>query len=398
VTHSLNLVSEFINPVSESVNGRLKIYYSRQLLPIPGKIYLVLALAFCSYTLASVSYVSWLSWMSDLIPDRMRGRFFGTRNMVCGAAGITVMFIFGHLLDYLKAQPGHDLSLGFGITFATAVALGLWGLSYLRKMSEPPMARNGAPAPFRMHLALPFTSPNFRRFAFFALVWNFSVYFASPFFTLYFLRDLKFSYGFVALMGMTSAFADLVGMQVWGRISDKVKNKAVIQVGSWVAAFLPLAWVTVRPDSVAVPLVLNLVAGGFWAGINLCMNNLLLRITPQENRGSFLSVYNALAGLGAAAGPVLAGLAVKSVGGMVLHVASWQISSLQFVFVASTIMRILSVPLLTYVREPEAATIGQMVRIIRSVRGLNTANGFTSMLHPFIETVRHKERPPDQPQ
>ncbi|MDY6973587.1 MAG: hypothetical protein SV775_14865, partial [Thermodesulfobacteriota bacterium] len=89
------------------------------------------------------------------------------------------------------------------------------------------------------------------------LMWGFSVNFASPFFTLYFLRELRFSFTLVAVLGTLSAFADLTGIQLWGRISDRVKNKAVIQFSSWVAIFLPIVWVTVRPGSLFMPIILH---------------------------------------------------------------------------------------------------------------------------------------------
>lgn len=66
------------------------------------KYMIVLSLFFLSHGFASVSYVAWLSWTSDLVPEQMRGRFFGTRNMLCGIAGMIVIVIFGNLVDGLK--------------------------------------------------------------------------------------------------------------------------------------------------------------------------------------------------------------------------------------------------------------------------------------------------------
>jgi MFS family permease len=359
------------------------------------KHFVILSLIFVSHTFVSVSYVAWLSWTSDLVPDKIRGRFFGTRNMLCGAAGMIVIIVYGNFLDLLKPRP-HGLTLGFAFTFVSAVLFGILSLRYLNRIPEAqfnPVIDNGR---FYRHLSLPLKEANFRRFLLFSFLWNFSVYFASPFFTLYFLRDLRFSYGFVAILGMISSFADLTAMQLWGKISDRVKNKAVIQLASWVAVFLPLAWAIVRPGSLLMPIFLHIVGGGFWAGINLCMNNLLLRISPQENRTMFLSAYNITGGLGAAAGPILAGLAIKSGSNLTLHFFSWTVLPLQVIFVTSTLFRLLSLRLFKYVYEPEEVTVGQMVRILRSVRGLNMANGFNYLLHPFLEISRSKSESKEQ--
>jgi len=254
------------------------------------KHFVILSLIFVSHTFVSVSYVAWLSWTSDLVPDGIRGRFFGTRNMLCGAAGMIVIIVYGNLLDLLKLRP-HGLTFGFAFTFVSAVLFGMLSLRYLNRIPEAqvnPVIDNG---PFYRHFSLPLKEANFRRFLLFTFLWSFSVYTASPFFTLYFLRDLNFSYGFVAVLAMTSSLADLLGMHLWGKISDRVRNRAIIRVASWVAVFLPLAWATVRPGSVVMPVFLHLAGGSFWAGINLCMNNFLLGISPRQSRGLYISLY-----------------------------------------------------------------------------------------------------------
>jgi MFS family permease len=366
------------------------------LLPIfsaPIKILVILSMFFLSYSLLSVSYVSWLSWMSDLVPDEERGRFFGTRNMLCGAAGVIVLVVFGKLNDTLDGQSNDGSPTGFVITFLSAVLFGILSLRFLNRVSEPQARHIQNGNSFRENLSHPFKQGNFRKFLIFAYLWGFSVNFASPFFTLYFLRDLRFSYGFVATLALLSTFADLIGMQFWGRISDRVKNKAVIRLAGWVAIFLPLAWVTVRPESLFMPIFLHLIGGGFWAGINLCMNNLLLRISPQEGKAWFLSIYNIVGGLGAATGPVLSGFVIISLGHLDLRVFSWNLVPIQAVFIASSLFRLLSFQIFKYINEPEEVSVGQMVRILRSVRGLNMAAGFNSLLHPFIETSKDKTKP-----
>ena len=348
----------------------------------------IIGLFFISHSCISVSYVSWLSWISDLIPDNIRGRFFGARNMICGIAGMLTMIIFGNVLDYLKHRSSMGLPLGFGVTFTAAVIFGLLGLRFLGRISEPRVSRYAGAGSFREFLYLPFREKNFKNFLMFSFIWSFSVYFASPFFTLYFLRYLKFSYGFIAVLGTVAACADLIGMQVWGRISDKVKNKAIIRLASWVAVLLPLAWVTVRPGTHVVPILLNLVGGGFWAGINLSMNNLLLGISPRENKEIFLSSYNILAGLGAALGPILSGLVLKYMADADFQLLGREMLPLQVVFLTSTLLRLFSLGLFRKVYEPEEATVGQLVRVLRSVRGLNVATGFNYLLHPFVEITR----------
>lgn len=353
----------------------------------PEKSFLVLGVIFISYCCSSVSGVAWLSLMSDLAPEGKRGSFFGTRNMLCGAAGMTAMIVFGKLLDYSERHLPNGLSLGFAFAFFSAALLGAFSLRFLNRVTDPGAARVAVARPFYRDFVIPFREANFRKFLGFAFTWSFSVYFAAPFFTLYFLQHLNFSYGFIAALGTISGFADLLGMRLWGRLSDKTKNKAVIRFSSWVAIFLPFAWVFVRPGSYVAPIIINFVGGGFWAGINLCMNNLLLGISPKENRSLFLSMYSIFAGVGAATSPILAGLLLKSMTSIsVLH---WTVLPLHIVFLISTMLRLVSFQLFRRVREPEEVGVGQMVRVLKGVRGLNVASGFNYLLHPFIEIAKN---------
>ncbi len=353
---------------------------------------IILALIFLSYSFASISYVSWLSWMSEIVPNDMRGRFFGSRNMFAGAATMVTMIVFGKLLDDLNKQEWFGLPSGFAITIVCAILFGISSLHFLTRVSEPaPIQEPIAHVPFKRLIVQPFREPNFRFFLAFALAWGFSVNFASPFFTVYLLRELGLTYGFVATLGILSAFADLIGMQFWGRVSDRVKNKAVIQFSGWVAIFLPLAWVTVRPQNFVMPIILHVVGGGFWAGINLCMNNLLLRISHAENKAFYFSVFNTTAGLGAAAGPVLAGLFLGVLDNSSMRLFDREVLPLQIVFAISTLLRLLSFQILRLVHEPEEAKPVEVIRILRGIRGMNVTSGFNFLLHPFVAVKKDKE-------
>lgn len=356
------------------------------------KIALVLVLIFLAHAFISTSYVAWFSWTSDLVPDRLLGRFFGTRNMINGIAGMATIVGFGYLLDTVTRHASNGQIIGFSLVFSSAVMGGILSLAFLKQVADPTKLKT-QDSPVRLTDFLhPVHSRNFKSFLRYSILWNFSVYFASPFFTLYFLRDLGFSYAFISTLGMISALADLTAMRLWGSISDKVRNKAVIQACSWITVFLPFLWTFVRPDQVLLPLLLHTVGGAFWAGINLCTNNLVLRITPREDRAICFSWHNIIAGVGATTAPIAAGLAIKFLGTADLHLLHPAITPLRLVFAASTVLRLFSLQLLKFVQEPEEVPVSQLIRILRNVRSLNTTNGFQALLHPFVEAPLAEEK------
>ncbi len=340
------------------------------------QIILVLGLYSASQAFGAMSHVAWLAWTSDLVPDQILGKFFGTRNMLCGAAGISAVLIFGNLVDALKSHPGTS-ALAFAIPFYCAVLFGLASVHFMNRISE-----TAAPSPFAgnmLHeLVKPFREDNFRRFLLFVLSWNFSVFLAAPFFALYFLRELNYNYSFIALLTTLGSVVELVGMKFWGAVSDRVKNRAVIQVAGWGVVVSPSLWILVRPNDVILPLILQTIGGGLWAGVSLCTHNMNLRISPQENRVWFISAYNIAAGLGAAVAPVVAGgflsLLPDPVSG------STALLPLHYLFVTSSIMRVVSLFLLSRVHEPQETRARELLSFL--VRSLRPALAESAALHP----------------
>jgi MFS family permease len=315
---------------------------------------------------SSVSYIAWISWTSDLVPDEIRGAFFGTRNMLCGAAGIAAILIFGNLIDIFNSGSGRSPLL-FVVPFGFAVLFGLISSIYLNRISDiPAPAFNGKS--FFQELAGPFRDSNFRKYLLFTLCWNFSVHMAAPFFALYFLRELNYSYGFVAMLTTIAALVDMFTAKFWGALSDQIKNKTVMQVTGWGVVFLPALWVWVRPEDFILPVVIQILSGGFWAGFGLCGNNLLLRISPQEDRVWFISANSIIAGLGAALAPIVGGVILNLLNHATPAANAGGILPLHYLFMASSLLRMLSLLLFGFIHEPQEKSFRQAVQMFFSMR------------------------------
>lgn len=341
-----------------------------------GRVILVLGLYFTSQAFGSMSYVSWLAWTSELVPDEIRGKFFGTRNMLCGAAGIAAILIFGNLVDVLKSHS-ESSALALATPFFCAVLFGVASVHFMNRVPKA-AAPIGCTGNLLPELVKPLRKGNFRNFLLFVLVWNFSVYVSAPFFALYFLSELNYSYGFIALLTTFGSLADLVGMKFWGAVSDRVKNRAVIQVAGWGVVVLPSLWILVRPEDVLLPLFMQTIGGGLWAGVSLCIHNMNLRISPQESRIWFISAYNITAGLGAAVAPVIAGCFLSAMSDRAPGPPG--ILPLHYLFIASSAMRVVSMLLLNRVREPQQSNAGELLSLF--FRSIRPAIAKSAPIHP----------------
>ena len=81
---------------------------------------------------------AWVAWMGDLVPDRLRGRFFGRRTIFLSIAGTLTSLGAAILLDRL-APIGWT---GAALSALTAVAFlaGVVSVVLMLRQHEPPAA------------------------------------------------------------------------------------------------------------------------------------------------------------------------------------------------------------------------------------------------------------------
>jgi len=334
----------------------------------------------------AISGVAWLSWISDLVPETHRGRFFGKRNMIIGVAVLSITMLGGKFIDVFG-----DPIWAFQILFVAAIIAGAISITYLQRIPEP-----ASPPPVQKEnyfrtIFLPVKDHNFRMLLLFAMMWSFSVNFAAPFFIVYKIKELHLSYTFVAFLISLNSFFDLLGMRFWGRFSDKVGNRPVMILCSFFATFLPFGWLWTSADSFSIYLLLpmlQIIGGFFWAGMNLASVNMLFGLAPSENKAVYFSAYASVNGISAAVASLGGGILGLAMAHRGLDLIVIQIVGLKIIFLVSWVLRCLSIPLLWRVHEPKGLPFPQAIRVLRSVRSINSTQGFNPLLHYFIQTIR----------
>jgi MFS family permease len=193
---------------------------------------------------------------------------------------------------------------------------------------------------------------NFVRFSIFFALMQFAVAIASPFFTVYMLRDLQFSY--LAFMGNTgmSILVQFLTLNQWGRISDVFGNRRILGTTGVLVPLMPLLWIF--STNYWYLLCAQALSGLAWAGFTLSASNFIYDLIARDKRATYLSVHNVLASIGIFGGAMLGGylgLVMPTQIALAGITISW-LSPLLGVFVISTLARALVVVfLLPKIRE-----------------------------------------------
>lgn len=240
---------------------------------------------------ANLAAPQWSSLMGELVPERKRGRYFALRNRLGSITSFLALIAAGlvlHLFD------GAGLAFwGFVLIFLAASAGRVVSLWHLAQMHDPPAKAHPADSTPDAAWWRRLQRSPFARFSLFFALMQLSVAIASPFFTVYMLRDLHFSYFQFTVNTAASVLMQVLSLNTWGRWCDRYGNRRVLVLAGSLIPLLPVFWLMTTD-----PWLLLLVqgfGGASWAGFSLAAANYLYELTPSHRRVGYLARHNVLA-------------------------------------------------------------------------------------------------------
>lgn len=334
--------------------------------------------------------VAWTSWISDLIPPRLRGRFFGKRNFVCHSLGAVTAIFAGMVVDRAGADPIPT----FAAIFVTGMLFRLVSIAILARQPEPKPARSRRGS-FLHQLSHPLSHSAFRRFVLYAMLWGFAVHLAAPFFTVFMVRSAGLEVGDVMLFASLSTIANLMGQRFWGPMCDRYGDHQVLRVAGLIILLQPFGWLFAGTSTAGYyfMMFLNVVGGFSWGGHLLAVGNLMMRLAPETGKTSFFAVQAALGGLFGALGPFVGGMIADLLMAHGSFIPGWLFADLKTLFLMSFVLRFAAWGLLFTVPAPvERPRLRAVVVLRDAVRTFNPAQGISPLLHVFAAAPMRKRR------
>jgi MFS family permease len=212
----------------------------------------------------------------------------------------------------------------YALSFAAAGGIGFVSVYYLSAVPEPVMVGTGPRTPLLQLLRAPVADAKFRRVIVFMSSWNFASNLAAPFLTVYLLQQMAYGMSTVTTLWIASQLANALTMYSWGRISDRLSNKAILAVAlpAYFGCLMALPFSALpHLHALTLPLLyaIHLAMGAASGGIALATGNLGLKLAPQGRGTNYLAVV----GL---AGAMASGIAALAGGGLAQWFASRELS------------------------------------------------------------------------
>jgi MFS family permease len=325
--------------------------------------------------LGQAAGVAWSSWYGDVVPARLRGRYFSRRNRWAHLATCLSVVACGFSLDWLEPGNAGQVSAGAGgrgylAIFALAASSRLISAILLALSPEPKFQ---GLADLKSTIAL-FRSEgglSVRRMVMIACLLNLAVYVGSPYFGPFQLQVLHFSYveyTAATVMVVLTKFLTLYG---WGRGIDRYGARSIFLLAAIGVAVVPVPWIFA--NGLGVVLFAQALSGIAWGGYEVSHFTLLLETADARLRPALVAAMNTFNGLAQLIGSMLGGLLLERSGQVY-----------QLVFAVSTMGRLVIAILLAPMVPALRPGIGRRRLLLRLI-GIRVSGGVAQGSLPVDE-------------
>jgi hypothetical protein len=355
--------------------GRLPLYIAAAIpfLPFsePLRAWLLVAVIATTAFGGTIWELAFITWMAALIPERIRGAFWGVRTRVAELTGLIVALLAAYLFDRWRDANAGSLA-GFSVVFGVAAVAGTLGILFLRMIPIPAtISRHAEPVSLKETLARPARDENFRRLLYFVGVWGLSVGLMGPFTSVYMLQELHLPFLAVTIVGVLPSAMIALTQAYYGKLADHFGNRPVLRIATYNISISTVLWLTSGPERVWPLYVLQVISGLGWSAYNISMNNMVLKLAPPASRSSYIATLGAVYAVTQAVAPVLGGITLN-----VLRAAGMKpLTTYYVLFGISALLRIVATPMPGRVHEERGTGVGHLIRVLGRVRSMSAATG-----------------------
>jgi MFS family permease len=288
----------------------------------------------------------WRAWMGSIVPPRRRGTFFAIRTRLTMVSSLLIFIAGGGMLTLCARND--STGLGFALLFLFAALGRACSSLLLWKMHDPePVGADQSHRRLRTSLTQmmhALREPGFRHYTFFLSGMMGAVAISAPFFAVYMLNGLAFTYLEYSINAAASIVTQFLLLGFWGRFSDRYGNRVVILLTGCTLPCLPLLWL-LSPNFYYLLLV-QVASGAVWSGFTLSTSNFLYDLRPHRTGfAAFAAVQASITAAVVFVGGLAGGLLAARAPTLAAMLPGWlaPASPLFLVFASSAVLRVLMI-------------------------------------------------------
>ena len=255
---------------------------------------------------------AWFPLIADMVPEQMRGRFFGALRLSWRATSTAAVLAAGW---YLGSDPA---LWQFYPVLGIAIVGMFIRVVLMRRLPDFPSLRTGKPDPIVRSLRRPLGDQSFVRFMLIGMAVFGAQFLGLPFIVPYLNDTLGFPASWTMFAAAGLGIGQMLSLTRWGRLADRWGNRFVFLLGILLCAaafgFLVVtpAWRTSPAAAFVGGFAGTLLLGIGSAGWQLAQTVRMLHVSPADQQGAYTAVFSMLTGAASAAMALMGGWTIDS--------------------------------------------------------------------------------------
>ncbi|MFH1823751.1 MAG: MFS transporter [Candidatus Firestonebacteria bacterium] len=192
----------------------------------------------------------------------------------------------------------------------------------------------------------------------------------------------------ISILTVVDVMINLFLTGFWGKITDKYGCKPVMLICANIIIILPfLLMVSIINYWIFIPAV-YLIGSAFWSGFNLAQFNILLKLSPRNERAAYIAVNTFLVSIFSAIAPILGGLILDKIGDFKFYVLFMYFGGFQILFLMSGLFRILPIIFLKKIEEPKEEKVEKVISVVRATIGVGFMEGVGTLISYILLPIK----------
>lgn len=310
----------------------------------------LLVLMTLSSTSANLGTPAITSWAADLVPSRLRGRYYALRGQFTRLINVPIALVLGWAMDRTSAQGTQALLLALSLMLGLGGALGMVDLLLCFALPDRWHRPRADGLRFREVLQQPLADRGFRYFLGYSAFITFATGYVGPFIWLYLVDIVKeTNLEATAQTIVGTALVSLLGLRFWGEKVDRWGYRRTMLVAGLLIVNGATAWALVTPGAKWIGYLAVLVSSFAWPAMELASSNFLFTMSQsrQQDGPRLGSAYVALNSTVVAVAGTLSGLfagwVAQALQGWHLILRGWPVTFHVVLFFISAVVRIAAI-------------------------------------------------------
>lgn len=262
----------------------------------------------------SIGTMGYQSCMGDIFNPRDLGTAMSNRNAVSTAVGTIITLLSAQLIIKLPKTDSEIIILYqilFLITFLLALGevITFFKFKGIENVKNIKKEREGSYLDSLKETikSIP-KERNYKIFLISSLVFYFGWQMGWPLFNIYTISNLKADEFWLSIIAVASSLSSIAAYRLWANFARKKGNIYALFIATIGMSLTPLMYSVSR--SLPVLVIFNIIVGISTAGTTQILFNLLLEVTPGNNRTTYMAIYNTIMNISAAFSPLI-GVAIS---------------------------------------------------------------------------------------